>query len=533
MRKLGVFILALILISALTFSAGTQDAAGESWQDGDVFYQIFVRSFYDSDGDGVGDFNGIIEKLDYLNDGDPATTDDLGVTGIWLMPIMKSPSYHGYDTTDYYAVNSWYGTPTDFMRLLDAAHERGMKVIIDLMINHSAKSHPWFVSSRLRASDKRDWYVWRDENPGFRGPSGQPVWHADGRRFYYGVFWDGMPDLNLENPEVTAQLYDIARYWLIDIGVDGFRLDGIKHLIEIGDIQENTVPTRQWLADFKTYVKSIRPDALLVGEVWSATNVVAQYIPDQVDLAFEFDLAGALMRAATFGTPNVASGPLETTLESFPPGRYATFLTNHDQNRVVSQMRGDYEGARRAASLLLTLPGVPFVYYGEEIGMTGQKPDELIRTPMQWDDSDGAGFTRGIPWQRINEDYADGINVAAQAADPDSLLNHYRGLINLRVRTPALQFGDYQPVESSHRRLYAFTRSTADQTVLVLINMGDRPVSDYTLSLESGQAGAQAALLYGDGELAAPAINAEGGFDAYTPLAEVAPLSVTVIELAR
>jgi glycosidase len=305
MRKLGVSFFVLMLVGALTFSAGAQDAAGESWQDGDVFYQIFVRSFYDSDGDGIGDFNGIIEKLDYLNDGDPATTDDLGVTGIWLMPIMKSPSYHGYDTTDYYAVNSWYGTPTDFMRLLDAAHARGMKVIIDLMINHSAKSHPWFVSSRLRASDKRDWYVWRDENPGFRGPSGQPVWHADGRRFYYGVFWDGMPDLNLENPEVTAQLYDIARYWLVDIGVDGFRLDGIKHLIEVGDIQENTVPTRQWLADFKTFVKSIRPDALLVGEVWSATNVVAQYIPDQVDLAFEFDLAGALMRAATFGTPNV------------------------------------------------------------------------------------------------------------------------------------------------------------------------------------------------------------------------------------
>jgi glycosidase len=532
MRKLATIILTLLLAAALTVGAGAQDTSGESWQDGDVFYQIFVRSFYDSDGDGTGDFNGIIEKLDYLNDGDPQTTDDLGVTGIWLMPIMKSPSYHGYDTTDYYAVNSWYGTPTDFKRLLDAAHERGMKVIIDLMINHTAKSHPWFVSSRLRASEKREWYVWRDENPGFRGPSGQPVWHADGRRFYYGVFGDGMPDLNLENPAVTAQLYDIARYWLVDMGVDGFRLDGSKHLIEIDDIQENTVPTRQWLAEFKTYVKSIRPDALLIGEVWSPTNVVAQYVPDQVDLAFEFDLAAAMMRSGTFGTANFAADHLETVTDSFPAGRYATFLANHDQNRVVSQMRGDYEGARRAASLLLTMPGVPFVYYGEEIGMTGQKPDEMIRTPMQWDASESAGFTPGVPWQAVNADYADGINVDAQSADPESLLNHYRGLINLRVRTPALQHGDYQPVESSHRRVHAFTRSTADQTVLVLINMADQPVSDYTLAQPTGQAGIQATLLYGSGDVAAPVVNTDGGFADYTPLTELAPLSVTVIELA-
>ena len=180
------------------------------WWNDTVFYEIFVRSFYDSDGNGIGDLNGVIEKLDYLNDGDPTTSEDLGVTGIWLMPIMVSPSYHGYDVVDYFQVDPDYGTNEDFLRLMDEAHARGIRVIVDLVMNHTSNAHPWFLDSQNPDSDKREWYIWADENPGYRGPDGQVVWHNNPSGYYYGIFWSGMPDLNYENPDVTAAMFEAA-----------------------------------------------------------------------------------------------------------------------------------------------------------------------------------------------------------------------------------------------------------------------------------------------------------------------------------
>jgi glycosidase len=509
-------------------------ADGAAWWNDTVFYEVFVRSFQDSDGDGVGDINGLIERLDYLNDGDPETTDDLGVTGIWLMPIMESPSYHGYDVVDYFKVDEEYGTEEDFQRLIEEAHARDIKVIVDLVMNHTSRDHPWFQESRDDNSEFRDWYIWRDENPGYRGPEGQPVWHRDGGDYYYGLFWEGMPDLNYENPEVTDAMYEAARFWLEDMGVDGFRLDAIKHMVEDGSNQQNTPATHAWLEDFYNFYKGINPDALTVGEAWTGTQQVVDYTGDEVDIAFQFDLAQDIVSASREGIGSLVKDTQAEVVDSFPPGQYATFLTNHDQNRVMSQMRGDEDAAKVAASILLTSPGVPFIYYGEEIGMLGEKPDEDIRRPMQWTaDSPGAGFSDGQPWRPPYDDFPE-RNVAAQNDNPGSLLNHYRRLTQLRNGHPALRGREWLLVEADPGRLYASLRHDEDETLLVLINPGRREVTDYTLALSEGPlpAGVTASLLFGEGEPVTPEINAAGGFDQYTPLATLPAQSTFIIDLS-
>lgn len=519
-------VLCLLLFLGLTTSVAiAQDAPeDEPWWNERVFYEVFVRSFYDSDGDGIGDLQGLIEKLDYLNDGDPTTTTDLGVTGLWLMPIMNSPSYHGYDVTDYFTVNPDYGTNDDFKALMAEAHARGMVVIVDLVLNHTSSQHPWFLESQTPYSAYQDWYVWAEENPGYLGPEGQTVWHMKGDRYYYGLFWSEMPDLNYRNPDVNDEMLEVSRFWLEDMGADGFRLDAIRHLIERDRAQENTPETHTWLREYHDFVKAVKPEALMVGEVWASTALVAPYVPDEVDLAFEFDLAQAIVRSANLGITGSIINALETVLTSYPEGQYATFLTNHDQNRVMTLMRGNVGAAKVAASILLTLPGVPFIYYGEEIGMVGQKPDELIRTPMQWDSTlTTAGFTTGTPWQNVNADAAE-VNVANQEADPDSLLNHYRALIQVRHATPTLQTGTFSLVESASRKVLSYLRQTDDQTVLVIINMDDRPVVDYGLTLPEGVESAE--LILGSGEVAAPVTG-----QLYEPTAELAPQSVMILEL--
>ena len=205
----------------------------QGWWNNVVFYEIFVRSFKDSNGDGIGDFRGIIEKLDYLNDGDPETNTDLGISGIWLMPIFPSPSYHGYDVTDYQAVNPDYGTLQDFQDLVEACHERGIRVIIDFVVNHTSSEHPWFLSAKDKASEYRNWYVWSDVMPSQKGPWGQNAWYQSNGSFYYAPFWSGMPDLNYKEPKVTEAMYDATKFWL-DMGVDGFRVDAARYLVEDG-----------------------------------------------------------------------------------------------------------------------------------------------------------------------------------------------------------------------------------------------------------------------------------------------------------
>jgi alpha-amylase len=517
-----------------TLSPLPQASDGYPWWNHTVFYEIFVRSFYDSTGDGIGDLPGLIEKLDYLNDGDPTTTDDLGITGIWLMPINVSPSYHGYDVVDYYEVNPEYGTNEDFQRLIEEAHKRGIRVIVDLVVNHTSTQHPWFIDARSGPdAEYRDWYVWADEDPGWRGPEGQPVWHRTPHGYYYAVFWDGMPDLNLENPEVTAEMYEIARYWLEDMGADGFRLDAIKHLIERGPIQENTRDTHEWLQGFYNFIKEVNPDAVSVGEAWTNTQQVLRYTDGGVDIAFQFDLALAAINSINSGFATQVGREQRAIVRDFPPGQYATFLTNHDQNRVMSQFQDDVGKAKLAATWLLTSPGVPFIYYGEEIGQQGTKPDEDIRRPMQWtSDSYRVGFTEGRPWRVPYEDF-ETKSVALQEDDPDSLLNHYRALIHLRNRQTALRVGDWVQVDSQSNRVYAYLRYTDEAVLLVVMNLGPNELDEYALSLAEGPLTAVSApiLLFGDGQPAELTLNAAGGFENYTPFPSLPPQSSFVIQL--
>lgn len=529
----------LILLSSawsgIALAQSDGDLAPMWWSDR-VFYEIFIRSFRDSDGDGIGDLQGIIDRLDYLNDGDPATSTDLGITGIWLMPPAEAHSYHGYDVTDYYAVERDYGTIADMKRLLAAANERGIAVIVDMVLNHTSNRHPWFVSARRGESDYSDWYIWADEDPGYAGPWGAVAWHPLGDRYYYGVFWHGMPDLNLLNPAVTRELHEIATFWLRDIGVDGFRLDAIKHLIEDGERQENTPASRQWLRDYEAHLETVKPNSFTVGEIFNGPSfVVARYVEEgAIDAGFDFKLSEEMIGAAQSGSKRDIQRAHRNAMRDYPGNQFATFLSNHDQNRLFKRLLHDIGRNKVAAALLLTGPGVPFLYYGEEIGMTGGKPDEVIRSPMQWRNSANAGFSDGDNlWQPLQDAENLSIaNVAGQTADPDSLLSHYRRLIHLRNANSALRNGGFTPIDSSARGIYAFLRHDDEQVLLVLHNLDDEAATDFTLALPATDLPlGEASLVLGSGDIASPRLNEQGGFDAYQPLRRMAPQSLIVIKL--
>ncbi len=483
------FLTLFILVSCQ--SDETSDPAiipkADTWWNDDVFYEVFVRSFYDSDGNGHGDFQGLIQKLDYLNDGNPATTDDLGITAIWLMPIFPSPSYHGYDVTDYRDVNSQYGTMNDFKLFLEEAHQRGIKVIIDFVVNHTSSQHPWFMDSDDGVdAEKRDWYNWEAANPGYAGPWGQSVWHSRNGAFYYGIFWSGMPDLNFKNQDVTSEIKDITEFWFSEIGVDGFRIDAAKHLIEEGAIQENTQATLGWWREFYEFQKNLDPGLLSVGEVWTSTANVIPYTDQRLDYCFEFDLSYAIIDAAKNGNATGLKNKIQEVVDSYPELQYGTFLTNHDQNRVIEELSGDIGKSKLAASILLTLPGVPYLYYGEEIGMKGVKPDEDIRRPMQWTAGAKAGFTTGTPWRSINSNYAT-FNVVTMQNDPNSLWNHYRKLIHARTSQESLRRGNYQLVTSSSSTVLPYVRISENETSLILHNLGSEAQLNVQLSVTNSE----------------------------------------------
>lgn len=498
--------------------------AGPWWNDR-VFYEIFVRSFADSTrgplaNDGIGDLQGIIEKLDYLNDGDPATITDLGVTGIWLMPVNPSPSYHGYDVTDYYGINPQYGTRADFERLVAECHRRGIRVIVDLVLNHTSSEHPHFRKALAGDPKYRDWYIFADPDkvPDTLGPWNQIVWQRIGDQRFFGIFWSGMPDLNYRNPAVTAEAYRIADFWLDDMKVDGFRLDAVRHLIEDGDVMNDTPETQAWLRGFESHLRAGGRDPMVVGEVWTHTDVVSDYVRQgALGLAFEFDLAGAILDAADSGTKDKLEYALREVGTSYPPNQFASFLTNHDQDRVASVLRQDVAKLRLAAALLLTGPGVPFLYYGEEIGQVGAKPDEMIRNPMPWSGGPNGGFTSAPrPWERLQKGF-ETRNVAAQSADPGSLLGYYRRLIALRRSEPALAEGDLALIDTGRDDVIAWRRSAGGRTVTVVANLGAAEVQSLALPGLDGPL---------DDLLAVEGVNATRGL-------ALAPRSVRVLAPAR
>jgi len=502
------------------------------WQQA-VFYQIYPRSFLDSNGDGIGDIPGIIEKLDHLNDG---TSGSLGIDAIWFSPFFVSPQKDfGYDIADYCDIDPSYGTLADFDRLVEECHNRRIRVMLDLVVNHTSDQHPWFMESRSsRDNPKRDWYIWRDGNGkkppnNWRSIFSGSAWEWDDHtgQYYLHSFVPEQADLNWANPEVQAAIHDVIRFWL-DRGADGYRLDVAhtyckdqqfrdnppfwkrpplnKQRLQDKNFFDKTV-ARFGLPDFQykkhnmhqpethAILRGFRKvfdeytDTTSVGEILADyPEIVASYYGqgEELHMNFQFDLAECPWDAGAFRRA------VERWLALLPPGSWPAWtLSNHDRIRAISRYGkagDDLDQAKLLAMLLLTLPGTPFIYYGEEIGMRDPKlPKKLIkdpvgknlwpfhkgrdsqRTPMQWDGSEQAGFTQGTPWLPVGPQL-DSRNVETQKHDPTSLLTFWRNMIWLRKDQPALLAGNYQSRTDVPRDCYVYTRSSGKEELLVALN---------------------------------------------------------------
>ncbi len=529
---------ATVLFSVPRAAAQGLDTDDSDWRDGGTCYEIFVRSFYDSDGDGVGDLEGLIQKLDYVNDGDPEGRKDLGARCIWLMPIAASPSYHGYDVTDYYRIDPEYGTNEDFKHLITEAHRRGIRVLVDLVVNHTSSEHPYFKHALLYTdSPYRDWFRWSD-SPGPPNEWGDNNWRRSSVReeYYYDFFWHTMPDLNWETAAVREEMTRVATFWLTEMGADGLRLDAIRHLMEDGGRTTNVPANHDMLREFAAHIRAVDPDAFTIGEVYDSTDALLAYYPDQLDAYFAFEVADAILEAVRTGSSS--SRLLASVLrlqDAVPSDRWSPFLRNHDQTRTLTWLEGNVERAKLAASLLLTLPGVPFVYYGEEIGMTGDKPDPRIRTPMHWSLGPAAGFTAGVPWEPLQPDSFT-ANVEAQDDDPGSLLNLYRQLIHLRAAHPALGAGELVALDAGSEAVAAYVRKHGDRVALVVANLGSTVHSGVALSAAAGvlPPGRYVLEPLWGGAAAAPlTIGADGRLRDYVPLAALAPRTAYVFDIQR
>jgi len=451
-----------------------------------VCYEIFVRSFCDSNGDGIGDLRGIISKLDYLQ--------DLGIEAIWLTPINPSPSYHKYDLTDYFGIDPEFGTMDDYKELLQKAHERGIQVYMDLIVNHISTLHPWFIeASKGSENPYRNFFWWmspekiEEMGVGKRETSADSdevyPWHdnpGDAEQFY-GMFWKGMPDLNYDSQKLRLELAQIIYFWLIDVGVDGFRLDAARHIYPPWVNYNNQ--HFWWFFDY--FVRNIKPDAYTVGEIWAKSDEVAPYFKN-LNAAFHFDLSFALQRILIQERNEDLIPTLLKSYELF--GTYnkkfidAIMLTNHDQDRIGSVVGNNPDKIKLAASLLLTLPGQPYLYYGEEIGMLGTKPDPYIREPFLWTESDV--YPEQTSW--IHAEFSTIKNIrplSEQVQDPKSIFNHYKTLIAIKKAEPALGQifePNLQNVDlNDDEGLISYLRPHSEKSILVIHNVTKhaRPVN--------------------------------------------------------
>lgn len=477
--------------------SGTVESGTEWWKDA-VVYQAFPRAFYDSNGDGQGDLDGMTAKMDYIG--------ELGCTAVWTLPIFESPSEHGYDATDYYAIEGDYGTSTDFDEYVTAAHGDNIKVILDLVLNHSSDSHPWFTGSAAQDGTHDDWYCWTNSAVDWPAPwstSGSGgVWSYNGTRgaYYYGAFWSGMPDLNYNNAAVRAEVTNIAKYW-IDRGVDGYRLDAVRYLVETGPNtgtnlgQADTTNTIDVLTYFEAACNSFDSEFYTVGEAW--TDNYADMVPycnndDGLDSVFSFHFLYAMKSAfvnqsATSVYDFIAYANSSITV---PWTFFATFLDNHD-NPLGGDLRwADFceneDAIKASAAIQMTFPGTPYIYYGTEIGMpaSANSGDKAKRSPMHWDDSTYGGFTSrtGGPTYFSDEtillaDNSDPCNVEAQVNNADSILSHYKRLIALRKEQSALSRGEISLVDTGDSGVLAYLREGESGAILVVVNVSNTSVS--------------------------------------------------------
>ena len=540
----------------------------EWWKEA-VVYQIYPRSFNDTDGDGVGDLQGIVDKVDYI--------DSLGVDLVWLCPVYGSPNEdNGYDISDYHSIMDEFGDMADWERLLAELHDRDIRLIMDLVLNHTSSEHEWFQRSRRREGEYADYYYWRDGRPAEAadydtddGPAdevapnnwesifGGPAWSyvPEREQWYLHLFDENQPDLNWRNPTVRRAMKDVVSWWL-DRGIDGFRMDAVSHMSKtdgLPDGDPDGTPTgiehfshgprlEEYLTELSADVLS-NHDITTVAEMGhTSIEQAASYLEDDavgLDMIFQFSHMGV---DGGWDPETVGEWDLtefkrimsERQDALADRGWDALFLGNHDQPRIVSRF-GDEAAHRESASLiatfLLTMRGTPYIYQGEEIGMTNadfESLDEIddpqtvgrveqyiadgvadsyeelrevvnaqsrdhARTPMQWSDEAGTGFTDGEPWLKCNADYTE-INVAAQRDDPASVLNQYRTLIDLRQSTDALVYGDYELLTPEDDQLYAYTRTLDDERVLVVLNWSSESATFEGSEIDAGDA----TVLYGN-----------------------------------
>lgn len=460
-------------------------STGPAWLRGGVGYQVWLRSYLDSDGDGHGDLGGLLAGLDALQDGKPGGKD-LDVDVLWLSPLFPSPSDHGYDATDYDHVAAGFGGDAALEALLKAAKARGLRVMLDLVLNHTSSKHPWFLdSASSSAGPRRSWYVWRDAKPTAAEGWGQPwnakatVWHKAAHGHYYGLFWSGMPDLHYGEEAVQAEMTAIARRWLAK-GVDGFRLDAIRYLDEKGPGagQHDTADTHAFLRRLRVEAKAERPDAALVGEVWTDTATIATYLKgDELDGAFDFDANAALrkgleLRSATFVRNALCKG-------ASLPVALQRFAGNHDMARLAD-LAPTVALQELAQGLFLLLPGLPWIYQGDELGLPSgdQQGDVRYRLPLPWTATGpGLGFSTVAPWASPPASYA-ALAIASQDASPDSLRSRLRGWIALRRAEATLRHGEVHLLapegDAAHALLPLVVRNpTTGEELLVVASFAD------------------------------------------------------------
>jgi alpha-glucosidase len=515
MPMLLLTLAALGLPSAAQNHPNTVDSEGHQWWQHAVFYEIYPRSFADSNNDGIGDLKGITSKLDYLQ--------SLGIDAIWISPCFPSPQQDfGYDVSDYENIDPMYGTLADFDTLAAEAKKRGIHIILDFVVNHTSSQHPWFLDSKSsRTSAHRDWFIWRDGKGPGQPPNnwisifGGSSWKFDPAtgQYYYHMFYDGQPDLNWRNPAVKDAMFDVTRWWYRR-GVSGFRLDAVDTLFEDPNLHDNPIVGsgksafgdpieegryNQKLPEVHEVLRDLRKvadesDAVLIGETWTAdiAELNQYYGPGnselQMPMDFLFTTVNQLSPAAfrkQIAAVNGAAG-------------WPTFvISNHDIVRSYDRYgdgKHNDQIAKLMAGLYLTLRGTPILYYGEEIGMkttpptskeavrdpigrTGwpkEKGRDGERTPMQWDTSANAGFSAGKPWLPVPPTYKT-HNVATESADKNSVLEFYKQVLHLRHTNPALLDGDYTALNENDPHVLSYLRKYKDQVVLVALNMSESP----------------------------------------------------------
>lgn len=511
-----------------------------TWWKESVVYQVYWRSFRDTNGDGIGDLKGIIEKLDYIQ--------SLGVTMVWVNPFNESPDKdNGYDVSDYYAVMEKAGTMADFEHLVAETHARGLKLMMDVVVNHTSDRHPWFIESRSSSSNpKRDWYIWVDGKDGepptnWRSYFNPSSWELDGitGQYYMHSFAIEQPDLNWANPEVREEIYRMLRFWL-DKGVDGLRLDALALLAKperYNDVEDpydiryltHNPGLHDYLQEMNREVFR-HYDMMTVGEIAFATPETGVLFVDEergeLNTLFHFEVADEMPEWEMVRFKRIQRLWAES-LSGLGFG--SQFLNNHDHTRQVSRYGNDKEyreeSAKLLATMIHTLPGIPYIYQGEEIGMTGVRYETIgdyqdiaminkyveevgkgkdpaavfralqplsrdnSRTPMQWNDSPNAGFGSGVPWIKVNPNYHE-INVERAESDPNSVLAFYRKLIALRKSNPVMVYGDFTDISGDDAHLYVYVREYEGTEWVVLLNHGETSRS-FTFS----------ETLFGDGQM--------------------------------